>query len=204
MTDDPNLDPSGLPADEEPLEGSEAGPEEALSSEAMEADAGAIEAGGEAADDLDAAQLEAAAEGAEEEVEDEGEADAETLVEEEGGIEAAPVLAPGGRRLEPEVRGPRVRGPKPARTVFAVDPALRIKDRASEAFVIVSVVVFALIFANAMLFGHGGAFSPVPTPTPVPTVAPVSPSPSGGESPSVAPTTAPSSSPTVAPSPAAS
>jgi hypothetical protein len=193
MTDDPNLDPNGLPADEEP--------EEALSTEAMDADVGAIEAGGEAADDLDAAQLEAAAEGAEEEIEDEAEDD--TTVEEEGGIEAAPVLAPGGRRLEPEVRGPRVRGPKPARTVFAVDPALRIKDRASEAFVIVSIVVFALIFANAMLFGHGGAFSPVATPTPVPTVAPASPSPSGGESPSVAPTAAPSSSPTAAPSPAA-
>ena len=76
MTDDPNLDPNGLPADEEPVEGS----------------------GGEAADDLDAAQLEAAAEGAEEEVDDEAEDD--TIVEEEGGIEAAPLQHVPPRRLQ--------------------------------------------------------------------------------------------------------
>ena len=81
-----------------------------------------------------------------------------------GGIEAAPITAPGAPRFEPDVRGPRPRGPKAAsRTAFAIDPALRIKDRASAAFVITSVVVFALIVANAMLFGHGGALTPIPS-----------------------------------------
>src|SRR4029453_823815 len=95
----------------------------------------------------------------------------ETIVENLGGVEAAPAV-PGGPRMEPEVRGPRVRGPKTTRTAFAIDPALRIKDPWSGWFVGITVAVFALILANALLFGHGGAFSPTPTPTPVPTEGP--------------------------------
>src|SRR5260221_6966651 len=106
MTDDPNVEPT--PDPEAPTEG------------------------GQQAEDLDATQLEAAAEGAEDDISDE-EAEAEeddTVVLEPGGIEA-PVGAPGAPRIEPEVRGPRPRGPKAAsRTAFAIDPALRIHDRA--------------------------------------------------------------------------
>ena len=50
------------------------------------------------------------------------------------------------------------------RTAFPIDPALRIKDPLSAAFVIAAIVVFVLIFLNAMAFGRGGAFTPVKTP----------------------------------------
>ena len=153
--------------------------------------------------ELDDAQLEAAASGAEDDIEGEDEERDETIVDDLGGVEAAPAM-PGGPRLEPEVRGPRVRGPKTTRTPFAIDPALRIKDPWSAWFVGLAVAVFGLILANALLFGHGGAFSPVPTPTAVPTEGPTE-SPSEAPtvvpsaSPSVAPTTAPSTAPSVAP-----
>ncbi|HLX34677.1 MAG TPA: hypothetical protein VKR30_05470 [Candidatus Limnocylindrales bacterium] len=137
---------------------------------------------GEGAEDLDDAQLEAATEGARDEIEDESD---DTTILGPGGVEAASV--PGMTRLEPEIRH-RDRGPKPARTVFAVDPALRIKDPWSAAFVIIAVAVFVAIVANAMLFGIGGAFTPIPTPSPIPTLGPT-------ESPSEAPSGSPAASP---------
>jgi hypothetical protein len=184
-----------------------------------------FEAGGEAAEDLNASELEAAASGAESEVESEeggaaldeiGGAEAgDQLIEgdeTETAIEAPPALAPGSGNLErriarPGARAPR--GPKPARTVFAVDPALRIKDPVSAAFVVGTVLVFVLILANALAFGHGGAFTPLPTPTPIATTAPApstgpSGSPGASGSPAASPSIAPSASPSVTPSPAAS
>lgn len=185
-----------------------------------------LEAGGEAAGDLNASELEAAASAAESEVEsDEARAafDAEIADAEvddewiegdetETAIEALPVLAPGAGALERRVARPGARaprGPKPARTVFAVDPALRIKDSVSAAFVVGTVLVFVLILANALAFGHGGAFHPLATPTPIETPAPTpstgpSGSPGASGSPVASPSIAPSASPSVAPSPAAS
>jgi hypothetical protein len=175
MTDDPNATPEEL----------------------------AGEAGGEEAGDLDAAQLEAAAEGAENEVEGETAGEGGADLEDEAFVEAEaadespirPVGAP--PRSGPEPRGPRVRAPKTTRTAFAIDPELRIKDPWSAVFVVIAVAVFALILANALLFGHGGAFTPIPTPSPVPTEGP-------SESPSAAPSTSPSAAPSVAPSPSSS
>ena len=184
------------------------------------------EAGGEAAEDLNASELEAAASGAESEVEsDEARAalDAEIADSEVGdqsiegdeaetAIEAPPALASGSGALERPVASPGTRaprGPKPARTIFAVDPALRIKDPVSAAFVVGTVLVFVLILANALAFGHGGAFRPLPTPTPIVTPGPTpstapSGSPGASGSPATSPSIAPSASPSVAPSPVAS
>jgi hypothetical protein len=182
MTDDPNAQPEDLDA------------------EAV--DAPAVDAGDATDDDLDDAELEAAAERAKLEVDDEaGGAD----VDDFGGVEAAPLLASGGARLEPEVRGPRPRGPKPAEhTPYAVDPSQRIRDPWSAAFVAISVAVFGLILAYALLLGRGGALTPIPTPTPIPTVAPESVAPSSSVAPStsvepsgsIAPSGSPSGSPT--------
>src|SRR5436190_228074 len=60
----------------------------------------------------------------------------------------------------------------PTRQTFAIDPALRIKDPASQIFVAVSIGFFVLVFLYAMAFGKGGAFNPVPTPTPIVTTSP--------------------------------
>ena len=58
------------------------------------------------------------------------------------------------------------RGPTPRGRAMQVDPALRVRDRASEAFVIGTVLVFAAIFLNALAFGQGGAFSTSPAASP--------------------------------------
>jgi hypothetical protein len=95
--------------------------------------------------------------------------------------------------------GPATRGAPKAtaavraggRTAIVVDPALRIRDRASAVFVALTVIVFVAIFANAMLFGVGGALNAVPTPSPSP-AASGSPGPSGSAAPSSS--TAPSTS----------
>ena len=93
-----------------------------------------------------------------------------------------------------------------------IDPALRIRDRVSEWFVIGTVLVFAAIFLYALAFGHGGALSPTPTPlpttnasvgptaspapTPIPIATPFSvPTPTAGPSATPAPTEAPSAAP---------
>lgn len=104
------------------------------------------------------------------------------------------------QRAAAATRGPRA--PKATRTAFPIDPSLRIKDPASAAFVIVSIVVFALIFLNAMAFGRGGAFNPIPTPTPFVSPSPgpsVSPGPSGSAAPSGSPAATPAASPAASP-----
>jgi hypothetical protein len=151
-------------------------------------------------DDLDDAELEAASERAKLEVEDEGDgAEADDI----GDVEAAPVLAP-GTRLGRDMRGPRGRGPRPAEhTPYAVDPAQRIRDPWSAAFVAVSVAVFGLILAYALLLGRGGALTPIATPTPVPTAAPESAAPSASVAPSASTEPSGSTQPSgsIAPSP---
>jgi hypothetical protein len=189
-------------------------------------DAPGDEAAAEEAPDLSDAQLVAATDAAEAEVE-EDEAGGETIAESEivdeqldggdvedeagdvGDFEAAGVVPAtpvrvGARQRAAEAaaaraaaagRGPKVRAA--TRVAFPIDPAMRIKDPASAIFVVASVIVFVLIFLNAMAFGHGGAFNPVPTPTPfvsaAPTASPAaSPGASGSAAPSTAPTAAPS------------
>ncbi len=188
---------------------------------------------GDDAPDLTDAQLEAATHASEAEVEEDaagGETMAEAeLVDEElaedeeaeevaddDGMPAAPPVRVGARQRAAEAAAQRAasagRGPKTKaaqRTAFAIDPALRIKDPASAIFVVGSIALFVVIFLNAMAFGHGGAFNPIPTPTPfvsaAPTASPAaSPAASGSAAPSTAPSVAPSAAPSVAPSAAPS
>ncbi len=108
--------------------------------------------------------------------------------EEEGAVPISPsqaataVPAAGGRRL----RGVPKAGPAP---LTASERAVRVDDRFSGWFVLAVVAVFALIFVNAIFFGHSGFVTGLfPTPTPVVTAAPsLSPS-------SAAPSLEPSSS----------
>ena len=102
-----------------------------------------------------------------------------------------------------------------ARTPFAIDPALRIKDPISAAFVAATILVFLGIFLYAMAFGKKGAFTPerTPRPTPIVSIAPSgspgasgSPGPSGSAAPSgttgsPAPSAAPTGAASTAPSP---
>lgn len=108
----------------------------------------------------------------------------------------------------------RLRGqPRAAELPASVaERAVRVDDRVSGVFVIAVVAVFALIFANAILFGHSGFVTGLfPTPTPVVTPSP-SPAPSSAAPSSAAPSpsaaapssAAPSPSSSAAPSPSAS
>jgi hypothetical protein len=216
MTDDPKDTPE-LETGEDPL-AAEAGGEAAEDLSASELEAAASAAENEVESDEARATLDAEIASAEPRAEsvegDEPASEEFTGDETETAIEAAPVLAPGAGALErpgaksitrPGGRAPR--GPKPARTVFAVDPALRIKDPVSAAFVVGTVLVFALIFANALAFGRGGAFHPLPTPAPIATEAPTavpSAGPSGSPGASGSPAPSPSISPSIAPSPVGS
>ena len=67
---------------------------------------------------------------------------------------------------------------------------VRVGDRASSAFVLITIGAFVLIMLNAAILGNGGLLNPVPTPTPRP---------SQTASPSAAPPGSPSI--TVSPSP---
>ncbi|MBA3878006.1 MAG: hypothetical protein C0498_14000, partial [Anaerolinea sp.] len=93
----------------------------------------------------------------------------------------------------------RARGMRPSerraaraaeRSQIPVDPSLRITDRASALFVLVTVLAFGLILLNGLVLGKGGFLAPIPTPSPVPVLT---------SSPS--PAVAPGGSPTAAPSP---
>jgi hypothetical protein len=137
--------------------------------------AGDEEAGGEAAADLDAEELEEAATAAEEDPR----ADTQ-IVEVDAGSPAAP-SGPATRGAPKATAAVRAGG----RTAIVVDPALRIRDRASAVFVALTVIVFVAIFANAMLFGVGGALNPPPLATPSASPASSgSPEPSGSAAPS--------------------
>jgi hypothetical protein len=144
------------------------------------------------------------------EAEAEAEADAELEAEEEDAeVEeateaavAAPAARPGARARAEQARARAteshaVKAPRSTRTPFAIDPALRIKDPTSVVFVAGTILVFALVFLNAMAFGHGGAFRATHPPvTPGPTVS-AAPSGSPGASGSAAPSGSPAASPAV-------
>jgi hypothetical protein len=122
-------------------------------------------------------------------------------------VAGAPVVAPPPAR--PGDRGPRLRRRSQAATQRAPSPseiAVHVREDWSRAFVILTVAVFTAILLNALLFGHGGFFTPLATPTPEPTesaepsesVAPsesVEPSESAEPSESVVPSTSASASP---------
>lgn len=84
-------------------------------------------------------------------------------------------------------------------TQIPIDPALKIKDRASALFVLLVIVVFGLIALNGLVLGKGGLLTPVPTLGPLPT--PVVLSPTAGPTPVVTltPTLTPTTGPTAAP-----
>ncbi len=84
---------------------------------------------------------------------------------------------------------------------LAIDPSLRIRDRVSEAFVIGTLAIFGAILVGTLAFGHGGAFTVVPTPRPTVNITPA---PSGSVSPSGSPEASPSGSPEASPSAAPS
>lgn len=129
-------------------------------------------------------------------------------------VGAAAVEAAGERAAAAPGKGPArgaPRGPAPATPAKPSEVGLHVDDRISMVFVGISVAVFVVIALYALLFGHGGFFTPIakPTPAPVVTPAPVTPAPSASlptlvpiVSPS--PTTAASASPATSASPAAS
>jgi hypothetical protein len=81
------------------------------------------------------------------------------------------------------------------------EQAVHIDDRISKLFVTAAVLVFVLIFLNAILLGHGGAFAPKPTPTPTPAAtATPSPSPSSSASGSASAAASPTASVVASPS----
>jgi hypothetical protein len=148
------------------------------------------------APDLTDADLRAATEDAQLEV-DEGEDEvAQQQLEDDAAEEAAaagaeegtaPVAPLGARARAEQARARaaarkeegRARGPRATRTPFPIDPSLRIKDPASAAFVAGTLLVFVLIFLNAMAFGRHGAFtqakpsaSPAPSPSASPAASP--------------------------------
>jgi len=159
----------------------------------------------EEAPDLTDADLAAATEDAEFEVEgglEDGGRDEDEGREEADSAPAA--VAPLGARARAEqararaaARAEEARGgraPRATRTQLPIDPSLRIKDPTSAVFVAGTILVFVLIFLNAMAFGHGGAFSPTRAPaTPAPTES-AAPSGSPGASGSATPSGSPSAS----------
>lgn len=109
------------------------------------------------------------------------------------------------KAAEAEVR--RERGLRPSErraaravehTQIPIDPALKIKDRASALLVLLVIVVFGLIALNGLVLGKGGLLTPLPTLGPLPTPI-VTPAPT--VAPTAAPTTEATAAPTAAPSP---
>ena len=83
----------------------------------------------------------------------------------------------------------------------AGETAQYIDDRWTKLFVAVTIVVFALIFANAIFLGQGGLLTTTPSPTPIPTASPTveataSPIPSASASPTPIPSASASPTPT--------
>ena len=79
---------------------------------------------------------------------------------EEAAASAAATTARGGRR-----RGAQA---VPTAPVAAAGTEVLpwVDDRVSKAWVLIIVVIFAVIFANGVLFGVGGTFTPIATPGP--------------------------------------
>jgi len=180
----------------------------------------------EEARDLTDAELSAATEDAHFDVEEAGEAgageeptaeEAQQEAEEEAAAREATAAAAAATPLGARARAEQARAlarqraedarggrePRATRTPFPIDPSLRIKDPTSAVFVAGTILVFLLIFLNAMAFGHGGAFTPTHRPaTPQPTLSAApsgSPGASGSPDASGSPTSGPTSAPTSAP-----
>ena len=93
---------------------------------------------------------------------------------------------------------PERAGARAARVPPAGETTGYIDDRWTKLFVAVTIVVFALFFANAFLLGQGGLLTTTPSPSPTasPTVEPTT-------SPTTGATASPTPSVTATPSPAA-
>jgi hypothetical protein len=166
--------------------------------------------GGETDEELDdGAPTEIDDEDIQDDLVDESEADVdaevddyEAAVQEVAGVPAAvpPRVARPGERAPRGRRRPAVaaqRAPTPS------EVAVHVREDWSKAFVILTVAVFTLILLNAILLGHGGVLTPIPTPSPEPTEAPsLSPSASASASPSASASASPAAS--AAPSASAS
>ncbi|HEY8869136.1 MAG TPA: hypothetical protein VIM30_07065, partial [Candidatus Limnocylindrales bacterium] len=98
---------------------------------------------------------------------DEGDFDDEEAADEAAGDEEEEGEAP--PRVAPARPGRRGREFRPARAAAAAptpsETAVHVSDRWSSAFVTATVAVFAIIFLNGLLFGHGGFLRPLPSPT---------------------------------------
>jgi len=151
----------------------------------------------EAAADLDQETLDAAAAEAEEESDatEFGDEEPDESDEDEGPI-AAETRGSGARGGVDVAAAHHTKKAPMGRMSLPLDPKLRIRDEASRFFVIASIAIFVLILGNAMLFGVGGAFTPLPTVAPLATDAPAA---GPGASPSAAPAL-PTVAPTAAPS----
>ena len=105
----------------------------------------------------------AAGENGDEEFEDEDESPAQDAAD---GTPAVPRLRPSERRALKHAE----------HSQLTIDPSLRIKDRASAIFVLVTLLVFGAILLNGLVLGTGGLLTPLPTlaplPTPTVTIAP--------------------------------
>jgi hypothetical protein len=117
-------------------------------------------------DDQELANEELAESGEPEPPEDEAESEADAEAEAEAPRAPAGRPAPPRRRASGAGAGAGMAGAVGRSRGVAIDPALRIRDRASEIFVAGTVLIFVAIFFYAMAFGHGGALSPKPTPLP--------------------------------------
>lgn len=153
----------------------------------------------EAVDSEPASAEEADADDAPDEADAEG--PAALAADEETRVVPTPLVVPSDGR-----RG-RVEGRAAAAAPAAPVPerAIRIDDRISKVFVLVTLLAFALILANGLFFGVGGVFRPYVSPSPPPSELP-SPSASGSASPSssASPSGSGSASPSVSASPSGS
>jgi hypothetical protein len=160
------------------------------SDDALAADEPAAEDGADgdevATDELDDDELEA---------EDEAEAAAPDEEAEEAGVAAAGAGAAASTTTAKSGRASRDARSGSATQAIPIDPSIRVRDNASKYFVIGTVLVFVLIFANGIFFGTGGVFTPYVTPSPSP-----SPSETVAPSVSIAPSGSPAASGSVAPS----
>ena len=94
-------------------------------------------------------------------------------------------MARGGTVGHVQVRRRFGRTTQPAAAPTVSEVAVKIRDRASQVYVGVVVVIFAAILLNALFLGHGGLFAPKPTASPSPSVsaAPASAGPSASGAP---------------------
>jgi hypothetical protein len=135
---------------------------------------------------------------------DEAEADLET--EPETALDEDIDEATEGVPAAATAAGARRRGAPAAGAAAAIpERAIRVDDRISKVFVLLTVGIFAVILLNGVFFGVGGVFTPFVSPTPQLTASPsvsvsASPSASGSVAPSASGSVAPSASGSVAPS----